>query len=327
MLPKRYQLLHLLADGRFHSGEELGFELGLGRAAVWKHIKSLQELDLAIFAVPGKGYRLSEPLHLLEREHILDAVPAPERALLGGLDIHTSIGSTNRSLMERAALGLPNGFACLAEHQSDGRGRQGRTWVSPFAANLYLSLLWRFDVMPARLSALSLVAGVAALEALQDCDVQDLLLKWPNDVIWQDRKLAGILLEMNGEATGPCQVVLGLGINVNMPPGPASAIDQPWVDVRTAGGRPIDRNRLAGRVLFRLLSAIRGFASDGPASCLERWRAHDYVKDQPVTLHGLADSVHGTAVGLDDDGALLVEVDGTLRRYRSGEVSLRRRDA
>ena len=313
-----------MADGRFHSGETLGAALGIGRSAVWKVVKSLEELGLDVFAVPGKGYRLAYPIDFLERDRVLHAMDAGPRRLVGGLDIHADLESTNRFLLERAANGLATGFACLAEYQSGGRGRRGRVWVSPFGANIYLSVYWCFEAAPQVLSGLSLAAGVAVSRALHGTGLTGVGLKWPNDVLWEQRKLAGILVEMAGESTGPCHVVTGVGLNVNMPRTVGQQIDQPWVDVRTAAGRTHDRNLLAARLIQELVTVFSDFASEGlSARLLGEWERLDVIKGRAVSLRTGQGEVIGTAIGLDESGSLLVSVNGKTQRFFSGEVSLR----
>ncbi len=313
-----------MADGRFHSGETLGVALGVGRSAVWKVVKSLEELGLEVFAVPGRGYRLAYPIDFLERDRILNAMDSGPRRLVGGLDIHAELESTNQFLLERAPKGLASGFACLAEHQSGGRGRRGRVWVSPFGANIYLSLYWRFEAAPQVLGGLSLAAGVAVSRALQAVGLTDIGLKWPNDVLWERRKLAGILVEMVGESMGPCHVVTGVGLNVNMPRTVGRQIDQPWVDVRSATGRTHDRNLLAARLIQELVTAFPAFASEGlSAHLLREWERLDVIKGRTVSLRSGQGEVIGTALGLDESASLLVSVNGKTQRFFSGEVSLR----
>ncbi len=321
---QRYRLLRLLADGRFHSGEALGAALGIGRSAVWKLVASLGELGLEVFGVTGRGYRLAYPIEFLDRTRILDAIAPPTRQLIADVDVHNSLESTNRLLLERAANGLANGSVCLAEHQTDGRGRRGRSWVSPFGANVYLSLYWRFDDAPQGLNGLSLAAGVAVARALGAAGIDGVGLKWPNDIIWEQRKLAGILIEMSGEATGPTHVVAGVGLNVAMPRSAGEHIDQPWADVQTASGGAQDRNQLSAGLIQELAVAFSEFATAGlgPA-LLHEWERLDVIRGRTVALRTGQGEVVGTAVGLDEFGSLLVMVNGKTQRYHSGEVSLR----
>lgn len=314
-----YRLLTWLSDGKFHSGEALATRLGMGRSAVWKHIKALEAAGVSINAVAGKGYRLPEPLLLLDRDRILAAMD--DAAWVRGLDIHTSTASTNLSVLERSGQG--GGFVCLAEHQSAGRGRRGRHWVSPFGANLYLSVLWQLQELKAVQSALSPAIAVAVTEALAEFGIADIGLKWPNDLYWNKRKLAGILLELAGESNGPYQVVAGIGINVNMPRSAADAIDQPWVDVATITGRHQDRNLLAAKVLSHVGRALAAFGEAGFAPFLARWRAHDICAGRAVSILLGEDVIEGTGIGIDQYGALEVDLGGKIRTFHAGEVSVR----
>jgi len=317
------RILDVLADGRFHSGEELGAAFGLSRSAVWKHLQALRALDIDLYAVRGRGYRLAYPLELLRPEPVLDQLSVRARQLLDCLEIHPELDSTNRYLLRRPhANGLP-ARACMAERQTAGRGRRGRPWVSPFGANLYLSLSWRYAGSPAGLAGLSLAAGVAVARALEACGVAEVGLKWPNDLLAGGGKLAGILLEMTGEASGPCQVVIGVGVNVAMPAAAAQGIDQPWVDLVGLLPQAPSRNRLAGLLLDQLLLTADRYERDGVSPFLDEWQARDAVRDRAVALHLADGTVQGTARGIDEAGALLLETDGALRRFASGEVSLR----
>lgn len=321
------ELLRILSDGRFHSGEALGGSLGIGRAAVWKCLRGLRETGVEVDSVPGRGYRLAEPLELLSEQDILRALPASARARLGPLDLRFELDSTNSELLRRAAT-LPSGAVCLAEAQRAGRGRQGRRWLSPCARNLYLSLLWRFPRGPDALAGLALVVGLAVLRALEDVGVRGAGVKWPNDVVWRGAKLAGALIELSGESGGASCVVIGAGINVSMPHALARGeIDQPWADAVTASGGAVSRNRLAACVLHRLCEALPRFEAGGLGVFMDEWRSRDALDGLPVTVHGVFagrdGEERGTARGVDAGGALLVEHRGELRRYLSGDVSVR----
>ncbi len=321
---QRYRLLHLMADGRFHSGEALGSALGIGRSAVWKLIRSLEKLGMEVLALRGKGYKLADPVDFLEETRVLESIDQEQRRSMAGLEVHASLDSTNRFLLDRIDGELPSGFVCLAEHQSRGRGRRGRSWISPFVSNLYLSIFWRFDMAGQSLSGLSLAAGVAVARVLAAEGVAGIGLKWPNDVLWDQRKLAGILVEISGEYTGACNVVVGVGLNVNMPPAAGATIDQPWVDLRTVTGRTYDRNILAGRLIQELVIVFTEFASRGlDERLLAEWEALDVVRGRSISLLTGQGEVTGTAMGLDETGSLLVSVDGRTQRFFSGEVSLR----
>jgi len=237
------RLVALLADGKFHSGEALGATLGLKRSTIWNRVQALGELGLDVFAVRGRGYRLARSLEPLDQDRIVAELDPRRAARLAGLEVLLEVDSTNRHLAEAARRGLPDPYACLAEGQTAGRGRLGRPWVSPFGRNVYLSVLRRFHQPPEAIQGLGLAVGAAAAEAVAGLGVADVGLKWPNDLMWRGRKLAGILLEMAGEGTGPWTLVAGIGMNVDMTPGVGAAIDQPWTDLATALGEPPSRNR------------------------------------------------------------------------------------
>ncbi|MCL5668704.1 MAG: bifunctional biotin--[acetyl-CoA-carboxylase] ligase/biotin operon repressor BirA [Gammaproteobacteria bacterium] len=316
------QLLALLADGEFHSGTALAHALGVSRGAVWKTVRALSTQDVEVYAVPGRGYRLPAPVELLHGDTILAQLNPRARRLLNGLEVHDELDSTSQYLLRRAAA-LPGVRACLAERQTAGRGRRGRAWVSPFGHNIYLSLLWRFEQSPASLSGLSLAAGVAVAQALRALGVQGLGLKWPNDVVWQEHKLAGILIDLSGEAGGPCSVVVGVGLNVMMPQTQGALIDQPWTDLNIILGHPIPRNHCASRLLEQLIVTFDEYARKGLAPFLETWRALDTLAGKTVRLQWPQGSATGLAQGVREDGALRLSVNGAMSYYHSGEVSVR----
>lgn len=313
---RRLPLLRLLADGDFHSGEQLGRQLGVSRAAVHKQIQGLAELGLDCHAVNGRGYRLSQPLSLLQPE--CWATPSTELAWALSLD------STNAALM-RQRRQLATGFVLLAEHQSAGRGRRGRQWVSPLASNLYLSLLWRFEQGLEAVLGLSQAVALACHDALVAAGASGLSLKWPNDLLWQGRKLGGILIELSGQPGEPTDVVIGIGINVQMRPELAVAIDQPWCTLAQILGQPVDRNLLAQRLISALRAELARFAQHGLGPRLADWQRLDAFAGQQVELLlGDAQRISGELLGIDEQGALLLQTANGLQRLLGGEVSLRR---
>jgi BirA family biotin operon repressor/biotin-[acetyl-CoA-carboxylase] ligase len=292
--------------------------------AVWKHIKALHELGIDISVHRGKGYRLPATLELLERERILAATTSPCTETINDIYVHLEVDSTNNWLREVALNGAASGTVCVAEMQSAGRGRRGRTWVSPFAASLYMSLLWRSNCGAAALGGLSLVTGIAILRALQSLGVEGAGLKWPNDVLAGRDKLAGVLIDVVGESSGPCAVIVGVGINMNMPGEAGHAIDQSWTDLRRLGSDTVlSRNELAGRVLSELFPAMELFERAGLQAFLDDWHRYDIVSGQRVDLTLPNGQISGTACGIDEGGALLVETREGRRRFHSGDVSLR----
>jgi BirA family biotin operon repressor/biotin-[acetyl-CoA-carboxylase] ligase len=315
-------LISLLSDGHFHSGEELGKSLGISRAAVWKLVKGIEPMGLEVHAVSGKGYRLAKPLELLDAGTICGQLDEESRALLQRLDLLPVVDSTNAFLVQNALNGSPGGVACFAEYQQRGRGRRGRQWTSPYGSNIYLSLLWRFQDGTGRLGGLSLAVAVAVMRALVECGLRYAGVKWPNDILVNNRKLAGILLEVAGESNGPCYAVIGLGVNVEMPALAAGAIEQPWIDLRSSGVT-LGRNVVAGRILHHLLLAIPQYLQSGLDAFREEWRAWDLMTDQSVVILQGEEKRYGVARGIDARGLLLVEDEQGITRYASGEVSLR----
>lgn len=321
----RALLLQLMAGPA--SGDALARRSGQTRAAVWKRIEALRAAGVPIEARPGRGYALAAPLDLLDAAAIETALPGALRSGLAALEVAWSIDSTNTELLRRPA---PAGGVAvlLAERQTGGRGRRGREWVSPLAAHLYLSLSRTFGGGLARLGGLSLVAGIAAAEALRECGYRDVSLKWPNDLVIAGRgglrKLGGLLIEGGGEHAGPVRAVIGLGVNVRMPAAMALGVDQPWIDLATLDEVP-DRNRLVAALLSALLPALDAFDAGGLAPFLPRYAALDALAGQAVTVHAANGALQGRAIGLDGDGALRVRLDdGTERSFHAGEVSVRR---
>lgn len=318
------KVIRLLADGGRHSGSELAERLGVSRAAVWKAIRKASEvLGVEVRSVRGSGYCLPAPLELLDPEQLLDSIPHETRQRIARLEIYDDIDSTNSHVMREAREGAPSGLLCLAERQTAGRGRHGRSWVSPFGANIYLSLLWRYPFGPGELGGLSLAAGVAVASVLEAEGVPEVALKWPNDILWRRRKLAGLLLEVAGEAQGPSLVVVGLGLNTHLAGPQTAGIDQPWVDLTSVPGLGnYSRNRLAARLAERLVGAMARYAEEGLAAFLPEWERFDLYRGDPVELRLGDRTVVGIHAGVDGQGALRLERDGSIETYHAGEVSL-----
>lgn len=321
----RQQLLRLLADGQWHSGEALAEQLGLSRAAVWKQLGVLRDqFGLAIHSVSGRGYRLPEELELLDGDRIRALLADTSRDWIGDLEIHDTIASTSTHLMQKPAGQVQTGHVCLAERQSEGRGRRGRRWVSPFGSNIYLSLFWEFGLAPAALSGISLAAGLAVIRALHRLGVSDIGLKWPNDILCGERKLAGLLLEVSGEQSGPSRVVLGLGVNQRLTEAEGQAIDQPWISLdQLPGGAGLSRNQVVAALLDDLVEVLSRFEERGLAAMLPEWRRHDLYDGKRVFLQMGSRQIEGIHRGVEASGALLLETAEGVHAYHGGEVSLR----
>jgi BirA family biotin operon repressor/biotin-[acetyl-CoA-carboxylase] ligase len=321
-------LIAALADGRFHTGDELGQQFGVTRAAIWKAARKLSEFDLEVHSVRGKGYRLSEPLVLLDRNAITASLSVSNHGRVRELEILPLVDSTNLHALRRAqqrslALGPGQVYVCMAEMQTAGKGRRGRQWVSPFGHNLYLSVLREFNSGASSLEGLSLVIGIALVNALQEWGFGGLGLKWPNDVLWNERKLAGILIEISGDVAGTCQVVIGLGLNLKLKTDNMRDVEQPWAALSQLGFVQRDRNRLFGRILDRVMTALERFQTTGFGAFADDWNRLDISAGRHVELSSAAGAVTGLGLGVDASGALLLDTASGVRRFQGGEVSLR----
>lgn len=308
-------LIGILADGEFHSGEQLGERLGMSRAAINKHIQTLRDWGVDVFTVPGKGYSLPEPIQLLDEEVI------SRQLNQGKVTVLPVIDSTNQYLLERIPT-LNSGDCCVAEYQQAGRGRRGRKWFSPFGANLYLSMFWRLEQGPAAAIGLSLVIGIVMAEVLHDLGADKVRVKWPNDLYLNDRKLAGILVELTGKTGDAAQIVIGAGLNMVMRQVQADIVNQGWITLQEAG-ITIDRNTLAVRLIKDLRDSLTLFEQDGLAPFLPRWEKLDNFIHRPVKLIIGDKEIFGISRGIDAQGALLLEQDGVLKPWVGGEISLR----
>ncbi|PFG57663.1 BirA family biotin operon repressor/biotin-[acetyl-CoA-carboxylase] ligase [Vibrio sp. ES.051] len=312
----KLHILQSLSDGEFHSGEALGQELNVSRAAIAKHVKGLSEWGIDIYRVQGRGYQLASPLQLLDEVRL----SAESTALLELIPV---IDSTNQYLLERVSQS-EKGRVCLAEYQAHGRGRRGRQWVSPFGSNLYLSMYWRLDAGMAAAMGLSLVIGIAAVEALEEMGIQGVKLKWPNDLYYQDKKLAGILVEMSGQAGGAAHLVIGMGLNIGMPD-TQPEIDQPWTTLnQICGAREIDRNTLAASLIKHWNLALVDYEMKGLAGFVERWNRLDNFLDRQVKLLIGPREAHGVVRGIDHQGGIVLETEQGVETYIGGEISLRK---
>jgi BirA family biotin operon repressor/biotin-[acetyl-CoA-carboxylase] ligase len=319
----RFEILRCLADGSFHSGPEIGAALGVTRAAVHKGIQGLRASGLEVHRVPGRGYRLDGPVELLSKERILTQAGKQAEALADRLHIFAEIDSTSGFLLQLPAH-QRHGAVCIAEAQSRGRGRRGRTWQATPYRNILMSMAWRLDAGPAAITGISLAAGVAVVRALQEWGVADAGLKWPNDVVWEGRKLAGLLLDVQGEAAGPSHVVLGLGLNVQIAEAEAAAIDQPWADLYSISGGTVDRNALVVLLLRHLQTMFTEFARDGLNPFRHLWQDLHCYTGRTVRILQPDRVTEGKVRGIDERGALLVvDRQGHTHTFHSGEISLR----
>lgn len=312
-------LVDALADGEWHSGEDLAALAGITRAALSKRMEKLRDWQLDIETRTGLGYKLTAPLQRLDAAALQAAVPNVQVRVAAVTD------STNAQLLVSHSEADPQ--ALFAEFQTAGRGRRGREWVSPFGANLYLSLAWSFPQWPRQLTALPLAVGVACARALREVGLDAVQLKWPNDLHVNGRKLGGILIEHRAEAGGPCRVIIGIGINVAMTGAQAQTVTQPWIGLHealTEHGKPlVARRDFAAALLKQLAQAVKTFEQSGFNEFAADWSALDLTRDREVIVQGQQGPYNAIARGVDEQGALVVEALGQLQTIHSGEVSLR----
>ncbi len=314
-------LMDALADGEVHSGATLARRFGITRAAVWKRIARLRAQGVVVDAVAGSGYRMVQAWRALDRERILVQLQPRTTNLLGSLQVVATIDSTNDALRDAAAT-LPDGSVLVAEHQTRGRGRRGRAWLSPLGAGLWFSVLARSEGGVGALAGLSLAVAVLVAEALEQLGVPRVRLKWPNDLCCDDRKLGGILIELAGDWHGPCTAVIGIGINVALSAASRAQIGQPAIDLAQALGTAPERNRVMVALLDALLPGLETFRRKGLDAFRERWFARDALRGREVFVDG-AIATAGIAEGIDVEGRLRIVGSHGALLITAGEVSVR----
>lgn len=329
----KYKVLDILSDGKFHSGESLGQALGISRAAVWKQLQKMESMGLQLESVKGKGYRLPDDFELLNEKEIIGYLTPSVERQLQALKIHQSLDSTNRvatdEIQQRQSdKASATGTVIMAEYQSNGRGRRGKDWISPFASNIYLSIIWDFYNGTSALQGLSLSIGVAVRRALTELSVDAVSLKWPNDIYVNDKKLGGILLEMVGDPAGQCTVIIGIGINVSMPIKSGQVIDQQWTDIRSCAHKPVSRNQLVALVIENCFKMLIDYEEKGFANYRDEWQASDAFKGKQGTIISANQSITGIILGVDNIGALKMRLsNGEVTHFIGGELSLRANDS
>ncbi|MEO8004815.1 MAG: biotin--[acetyl-CoA-carboxylase] ligase [Betaproteobacteria bacterium] len=324
MTPHTFEVLRLLEDGEFHSGETLGRTLGITRGTVSNALADVETLGLTVHKVHGRGYRLATQVQWLSPKRI--AAQLGRHATRFDLHIVDQTGSTNTDMFAHAMKGAASGTVLAAESQTQGRGRRGREWHSSPGGALTFSLLWRFEQGAGFLSGLSLVVGVALARVLRKHGAADVMLKWPNDLLWRHLKLAGILIELAGDVLGPTIAVIGVGLNLRLPDTVKSRIDQPVVDLARMG-LEVDRNVLFADLLKGLDAVLTEFSLEGFAPLRDEWDSLHAYQDKMVRMRMPDKSeIEGRVKGVDDDGALLVHTRSGPRKFYGGELSLRGSD-
>ncbi|MFT6087920.1 MAG: BirA family biotin operon repressor/biotin-[acetyl-CoA-carboxylase] ligase [Glaciecola sp.] len=315
----RSLLIKELANGEFHSGELLGEIVGVSRSAVANHIKYLMDIGLDVFSVKGRGYKLASPLRLLDQNRIIQRLGQEHKDTI---EVVSVIDSTNTYVKQRLHE-LPQGFVCLAEAQTHGRGRRGKAWVSPFGSSIYMSMAWTFTGGYQSIAGLSLLVGIAINRSLKTIGVIDCKLKWPNDVYYNLKKLAGILVEVEGQVGSDASAVIGIGINIDLPES-VNGIDQPFIDLVSITHKPVDRNELAALIIATLKTMLRQFEIEGLTPFLSEWQDADLFYNEYVYLESGSNRIHGLSKGINEGGALLLENAGKVTPHHGGEISVKR---
>lgn len=317
------RLIEILADGQFHSGQALADKLGVSRTAINKRINALEELHLDIFRVHGKGYKLSTSLQLLNHHLLKDYLQHPQTPLYVKR-VTSSTHDDLKQLLEQApGNSLFAGTAIVAEMQTAGKGRRGKQWLSPFGTNLYSSFYWPLEDGLNSALGLSVAVGICLAELLEKQGIQGVSVKWPNDVYIGGKKVAGILVELEGQSTGDVHALIGIGLNLSMPERFGTAINQPFTDIQRHLDEPLDRHYWAGLLVNQVRNALSEFSRTGLAPSVVKWRRLDHFYGRPVCVLLGQHAQHGIAQGIDDHGALLVRQENGLKRYFGGEISIR----
>lgn len=315
-------MLRQLSSDEFRSGQAIAHRLGVSRGSVWQALQDLDQHDVRIFSLPGRGYRLADAVHWLNRNEVHAALG--DKSHLIQLEVVEVADSSNSILMQKAVLGAQHGSCLAVELQTRGRGRRGRTWHTSLGGGLTFSLLWRFSQGASALSGLSLAVGVAIMRALAQSGIRDVHLKWPNDILLNGQKLAGILIELQGDMLGPSAAVIGIGINLKLTAQTREKIEQAATDIATIQPDLPNRNHLLAQILTHLSDVLQQFEEEGFGRLREEWSRHHYYQNRPVRMM-LPDGseYHGKVAGVAEDGALLVQGADGERRFTAGEISLR----
>jgi BirA family biotin operon repressor/biotin-[acetyl-CoA-carboxylase] ligase len=316
-----FPILRLLSDGKFHSGEAIAQHFHISRASVWNALQHAEELGIEVFSVRGRGYKLPQAFTLLDEKSILKSIGEQHSTIR--LEVHDHLASTNSYLMQH--IHVARHATCVAANlQTGGRGRRGRSWHAGLGASLTFSLLWRFQCGASALSGLSLAVGVALMRSLHEFGISSSQLKWPNDVLINREKLAGILIELQGDMEGPSTAVIGMGINLNLPDKLKQQIDQAVTDLASVFNEVINPNHLLGIVLKHLTCVLTAFEQGGFAALREEWTQHHAYHEQNVRmLMPDGREIHGVVQGITEDGSLLVTTAEGVQRFITGEISLR----
>jgi len=326
LAPNLIKIVKLLSDGEFHAGSDIGLQLNISRTAIWKFIKQLQQYNIDIESVKGRGYRLNNPLILLDPKKIKRLLIAQTKRRVQ-IESFGSLPSTNSYLVkkskEQTEVKRKELIICITEHQSEGKGRLHRKWFSPFASNIYFSCKKTVNKDISTLNGLSLVIGLAIIATLQQLGIDDLHVKWPNDILWKSNKLAGCLIEITAESHGCCDIVIGIGINVNMLSANNKLLDQPWISLEKILGQYQDRNKIISLLVENLLVYLDKFNQQGISPFIAEWQRNDYLMGKTIKVNNHGNIIIGTSLGINEKGHLVLKNrNHEVQSYSSGDTSI-----
>ena len=316
---KLVEICNILNDLNFHDGTSIGAKLNISRTAVWKWVSKLQSYGIEITKVKGKGYLLKEPLILLDSKKI-ETLLKSEHFII---DTVESIDSTNNYLNNHNKSAIPH--ICIAEHQTRGRGRFSREWYSPFGKNIYFSMQYSIKQDISQLGGLSLAVGTIVCKAIEKaCKLPNrLMLKWPNDITYNGKKLAGVLIEIRAEVNGNCSVIIGIGINVNMPITNKVTFNQEWASIMQITGSPQDRNNICAILIDKLTLGIEQYLITGFKSYMPEWKKRDSLFGKMTQIQDGNEIFKGIATGVDLQGHLLINLETNIKKaFAAGEATL-----
>ncbi|MGY8814856.1 MAG: biotin--[acetyl-CoA-carboxylase] ligase [Gammaproteobacteria bacterium] len=323
MITSEIEVLKILADGELYSGQVLAEKMGVSRAAIWKKINNIKNKNVEIKSIKGKGYCLTSPIELLDENIIRNQLSASVHEHLQSLKLLYQTKSTNQYLMEQIACFPIHANVLLAEYQSEGKGRGKNKWLSGPGIGLCLSIGWHFDYIPKTFSALSLAIGVVIAKSLAKQEIIGIKLKWPNDVLYEDAKLGGILIESRGQHAGSVDVVIGIGINVNLPSHLSCQIEQKTTDLSHVYGYLPSRNSLAVILINSMFELLSTYQKHGFEEYIDDWCKLDVSKGKQGIVHLNDNNVEGTVDGIDHNGNLLMIVNGKRTKYSSGDLTIK----
>lgn len=319
-----FELLKILADGQTHSGELLGQKFGITRAAVWKKIQKLNKMGLEISSQKNKGYKLARKINFLDKAKISQQIGAENLAQIKSLEIFDSINSTNTYLLDMAKKQKSaHKKIVLAEYQTAGRGRHGRAWLSPFSSNIYLSIGWLFQTNCAQIGGLSLAVGVVVADVLKKNSVENIGLKWPNDIFLNNGKLGGILIEIHGDSLGNFQTVIGIGLNFHLPKKSLEELKEREVSYIEEVA-DLDRNLISGQIIEGLYSMLHEYPNSGFSKWQEKWNSyHKFAGKESLVVIG-KNKQNAVLGSVNSSGALeIIYADGRREFLQGGEISLK----